>query len=84
MPTVDLAAIREDVKKLLAKILEVDISKIEDETNLVDTLGADSMMALEIMAKIEKKYDIDVPEEELPKMTNLKQIMDLVTRLLKN
>ncbi|PIU39921.1 MAG: acyl carrier protein [Candidatus Omnitrophica bacterium CG07_land_8_20_14_0_80_50_8] len=84
MPTVDLAAIREDVKKLLAKILEVDISKIEDETNLVDTLGADSMMALEIMAKIEKKYDIDIPEEELPKMTNLKQIMDLVTRLLKN
>jgi len=84
MPTVDLAAIREDVKKLLAKILGVDISKIEDETNLVDTLGADSMMALEIMAKIEKKYDIDIPEEELPKMTNLKQIMDLVTRLLKN
>ena len=72
-----------EIRSLVAKIIEVDPQKITLETNFVEELGADSMMALEIMAALEKKYNITIPEEALPKMVNLTQVIDIVTGLVK-
>ena len=83
MPISNIASIQEEIRNLIARIVEVEPTRIAEETHLVEELGADSMMALEIMASLEKKYNITIPEEDLPKMTNLKQIMGLVTELLK-
>ncbi len=83
MPTNDVATTQEEIKILIAKIIEVEPTQIQSDANFVEDLGADSMMALEIMATLEKKYKITIPEEDLPKMTNLKQVVKLVTRLLK-
>src|SRR3989338_11075695 len=70
--------IQDEIKKLVAKIIEVEPEKILPDTIFVEDLGADSMMALEIMAALEKKYNITIPEEDLPKMSNLKQVTQLV------
>lgn len=78
MSTNNIATIQEEIKNIIAKIIEVEPERIGMETHLVEELGADSMMALEIMAALEKKYRITIPEEDLPKMTNLKQIIGLV------
>lgn len=72
----------EDIRNLIARIIESDPSKIGLETNLVDELGADSMMALEIMFALEKKYDVDISESDLPKMTTLKEIIELTKVLM--
>lgn len=73
----------DDIKKIIAKIIEVDIEKIQPETDFIEELGADSMMALEIMAALEKKYNITISEEDLPKMTNLNQVIGLVVNIKK-
>ncbi|MGV9856819.1 acyl carrier protein, partial [Streptomyces sp. NPDC003442] len=39
---------------------------------------ADSLRAIEILARIEKKYKIDIPQSELPQMENLKAVYDVV------
>ena len=79
----DLETIKGAIKKILSKIVEVDEGKIKEDANLIEDLGADSMMALEVMAALEKKYNITIPEEDLVKMATLKDIVGLVSSLTK-
>ena len=64
--------------------VEVEPEKITLDANFVEDLGMDSMMALEILAGIEKKYKIQVPEEKLGKLVNLKEAMLLTQEYLKS
>ena len=48
----------------------------------VEDLGVDSMMALEIVVRIEKKYQISIPEEELPNIQSLNQVYEIVSNLI--
>lgn len=40
------------------------------------------MMALEIVVRIEKKYQISIPEEELPNIQSLNQVYEIVSNLI--
>lgn len=73
-----------EIRKLVAKIIEVEPQKISPSTHFVEDLGADSMMALEIMAALEKKFGITIPEEQLVNMSSLNQVTKLVASLLPN
>lgn len=74
--------LEQEIKEIIAKIVEVDPKKITFEAKFVEDLGMDSMMALEILASVEKKYKLRIPEENLKKITNLKQVMNLVKEFL--
>lgn len=79
---VDLKKLTEEIRSMIAEIAEVDEDEILGEKSFVEDLGFDSMMALEIFAKLEKQYKIRIPEEELPKLSNLNQTVDLVDRYI--
>lgn len=70
--------IESDIRKLVAEILEVEPQEIDEAAHFVKDLGMDSMMALEILAGIEKMYRIVIPEETLPKFTSLKETVRIV------
>ena len=70
----DLEAI---VRKIVAEVLEVEPGTIEPDAKLVEDLGMDSMKALEIMAAIEKRFRIKVPEDSLPKLTTLNRVIQV-------
>jgi len=74
--------VENDIRKLVAEILEVEPHEINPEVHFVKDLGMDSMMALEILAGIEKKYRIVIPEEMLPKFTSLKETVRIVQGIL--
>jgi acyl carrier protein len=74
--------VENDIRKLVAEILEVEPPEINSEAHFVKDLGMDSMMALEILAGIEKKYRIVIPEEMLPKFTSLKETVRIVQGIL--
>ena len=73
-----------DLRKLVAEILESDSKDIDANANFVKDLGMDSMMALEILAGIEKKYRITIPEETLPKFITLNKTIEIVQGILAN
>ena len=73
----------QEVKLLIADIIEMDPDKIDTEASLVEDLGMDSMMALEILAALEKNFRIKIPEEELPKIATLHQTIDLTKKYYK-
>lgn len=82
MPAIDAKKMEIELRLLIAEILEIDPAKITPKANFVEDLGMDSMMALEILASIEKKYKLRIPEENLTKITNLNKVVELVDKFL--
>lgn len=79
----DFEEIKKEVRKLVSEITEVSEDKLKDDAKFVEDLGVDSMMALEIVASIEKKYRITVPEEEIPRIHSLSNIFELLSKTIK-
>lgn len=73
----------QEVTALIAHILEMAPTEIDVNAHLVDDLGMDSMMALEILASIEKKFKIKVPEEELPKIISVNRAIEMTKKYVK-
>jgi len=82
MVKTDRNTLENDLKKIIAEIVEIEPEKITLDANFVEDLGMDSMMALEILASIEKKYKLRIPEENLTKITSLNKVMELVDKFL--
>lgn len=74
--------LEQEIRNLVAEVLESEPEKINPEAKFVEDLGMDSMMALEILAGIEKKYRIAIPEDNLPKFTTLNQTIKLVKEII--
>lgn len=77
MPAIDNKTLQNELIEIISRIVEIEPEKITLDAKFVEDLGMDSMMALEILAGIEKKYKIQVPEEKLSKLINLKEAVSL-------
>ena len=78
-----MQGVEEDIKNLIATIIEKDPTQINPDANFFKDLGVDSMMALEILAAIEKKYKISIPEEKLAQLTSLNQAIAVAKEYIK-
>ena len=67
--------LREKLRSIVAEVAEID--EVPDDAPFKD-LGIDSMMAIEIIAEVERTYSIKVPEAELEKVRDLNSVVDLV------
>lgn len=76
--------IEEEIRNLIAEIIEKEPGEITPEAKFFEDLGVDSMMALEIMAAIERKYKISIPEEKLAQLTTLKETIIVAKEYLAN
>jgi len=82
MPKKDFSEVKKEVKKIIAEMAHIPAKDLKEEAKFVEELGIDSMMALEIVASIEKKYKVIIPEDDIPKVTCLKNVYDLLEKLL--
>ena len=74
--------IKDELRDMMAEIMEAEPEDIKDDAQFVQDLGMDSMMALEVLASLEKKYKIIIPEEELLKFTTLNNTVDVVSKII--
>lgn len=75
--------IDEEIRKMVSEILEVPMEKLTSETDFFKDLNVDSLKAIEIVAAFEKKYRVIVPENEIPKIRNIIQIVEYTKNLKK-
>ena len=75
--------VEQDIRELVAEILEGEPQEIGIDARFVKDLGMDSMMALELLAAVEKKYRIVIPEDALPKFTDLRATVTIVEGILR-
>jgi acyl carrier protein len=69
-----MSELKEKLRAIVAEVSEID--EIPDETPFSE-LGIDSMIALEIVAEVERTYKVRVPEEELKTVTNFNSVYQL-------
>ncbi len=69
-----------ELKTLVGEIIELD--EFNDDDDFVTQLGVDSMLALEIVARIERRYRIRLPEESFAQMKTLNAVVGLVADIL--
>ena len=80
MPTQDVA---EGLREIMAARLGLLPEQLVPEARLVEDLGLDSLDAVELAISVERKFDIEVPEEELTKLKTVADMVALVESRLK-
>lgn len=65
----------DELKEKLRAIIQ-EVAEIDDvpDAALFKDLGIDSMMAIEIVADVERQFQLTIPEAELQDLTNLEAV----------
>lgn len=66
----------EKMKEMVADQLNVDAAEITAETSFKDDLGADSLDLFELVMALEEEYNVEIPSEDLEKLTTVGTVMD--------
>jgi acyl carrier protein len=75
--------IRTEVKLLIARVTEGDPAGIGDQASLKDDLGVDSLMAMELMVDMDKRFDLNIPENDFNDIKNVDDAVAVVQRHLR-
>ena len=69
---------KESLRELVADALDVEIEDVTDDALYVEDLGVDSLMGLEILVQLEKKFGVKISEKEFGEITNFGQTYNLL------
>ena len=75
--------IREAVINILTDIApDEDFSSIKDDVSFRDQFEMDSMDLLDIVLELRKRYKVQIPEEDYPKLDNMNSTIQYLEPLL--
>lgn len=63
---------KEELRRTLADVIDVDPDDIGETTDFVDELEVDSLLLLELVVVLEKKYAVKFSEDEMRTARTLK------------
>lgn len=76
----DYQTLRQKIIDIIAEIaVDEDLSNIDDNVRLRDQLDLDSMDFLDIVMELKKKYKIEVPTDDYPKLATMKSCIEYLT-----
>lgn len=67
-----------ELRGIVAEILEREPEEIDDTSDFREKYEADSLRAVEILSRIEKRYRVEIPQSSLAYMQNLKAVYEVV------
>lgn len=82
METAEVKAIIRELITEIAEDMEVSEDKITDTAHLIEDMDLDSMALLEILASMEKKFGISIPESEFPNLISVDKCTETVEKYL--
>ena len=71
----------EKIKVILAEQFDVEEDSLQNDTDLQDDLGADSLDVVDLLMSIEDEFEVEVPDEEIE---NIKTVGALVSYIEAN
>jgi acyl carrier protein len=78
----DIEEIKNRVKKVTAKVLEIDESEISDNANFSFDLGASSMQSVLLVASYQEEFDIEMDEEKSLEIQTISEAADFISTYL--
>lgn len=73
---------RDEIIKIVSNVARIDQPKITDDTLIRDELGIDSLMGIEIIAKVEKEFDIEIEESILFDMNTVGNFVNIIEQMV--
>jgi acyl carrier protein len=70
---------KETISEIVCDILEIEPSEVTDTSLFKEDHGADSLRAIEILAALEKKFNVTIEQAELARMVNLEGVYTVVS-----
>jgi acyl carrier protein len=77
------AEIAHEVIATIARIAKVPEAKLTPEIDLRRDLRFDSLLGLKILAALEKRFDVTIPDDEIDRYRTVAQAVEVVQRLAK-
>ena len=68
----------EQVKKIVAEKLSVEIDEVVPEASFVDDLGADSLDLVELIMAMEEAFDIEISDDEAEKLQTVQDSVNYI------
>jgi acyl carrier protein len=66
------------LKEIVMDRLDVEEDQIKPEASFVEDFGADSLDIVELIMGIEEVFDIEIPDEDAEKLTNVGEAMEYI------
>lgn len=79
----DYSAVQTRVKKVISKVLKVDIENIGDDANFIFDLGADSLQSVELVAAFEEEFQIEMEEDKALEVQTVSDAVKFISQYLK-
>ena len=79
----DIEEIKNRVKKVTAKVLEIDESEISDNANFSFDLGASSMQSVLLVASFQEEFNIELDEEKSLEIQTISEAADFIITYIK-
>ncbi|MBN1594915.1 acyl carrier protein [candidate division FCPU426 bacterium] len=70
--------VEQEIKAIVAEVLEMDPAEISDEKTTEQITQIDSVAMLEILVMIERRLKVQIKESDLQNITRLDQVIELV------
>ena len=70
--------IEQEVTEIVARITKAPVERIGPDTHLKEELNVDSLQGLQIVAVIEKRFGVSVPDDQLDSSTSIREIVRTV------
>lgn len=68
----------EKIADIIREQLNVEDMEITEDTSFKDDLGADSLDIFELVMAFEEEYGIEIPTEELEKLSTVGSVIDYI------
>jgi acyl carrier protein len=75
--------LRDEIREIVAAILEVDVERISLTSNFRDELEADSLQGIEILSALERRFRITIEQSLLADMRDVQSTYEVVMALVK-
>ena len=70
----------EKIQGMIAKQMDISPQSIAAESRLIEDLKADSLDVVELIMDIEQEFSVQVPEEELPNVHTVGDIVKFIEK----
>lgn len=81
-PSASVADITATLTDIVATELGVPSTSVGSDTNLRAMEGADSVKVLRVIAKIERRYDVELEDEDVFSVSSVGEVAEVVHRAL--
>ena len=69
----------EKLIELLCEQLDIEADDVNENTDIVNDLGADSLDTVELIMEFEKEFEISIPDEDAEKITTVGDAINYIS-----